>query len=380
MESLYDRVFDNIIERKKRIDEGKINSIASPFKRFRSEFLGIEQKKMYLVSSYTKSSKTQFSLFTFVFTPLLYAYEHREQIRVKFLFFPLEETKEDIMERFIVFLLYKLSNGKIQISRTQLNSTEADDKIGDEVLEMMQTLEFKSYVEFFEQCSIFSDTTNPTGIYMECKSYAEEHGEVHTKMKEYKDEFNQMQQVKSFDWYESADKDEYRIIFIDHLALLSTERNMNLKQTMDKMGEYCVILRNRYGFSPVIIQQQSSEGESLDAIKMNKLRPTVANLGDSKYSGRNTDVFLGLFAPIRFDLREYFGYDITKMKDNIRFLEVVLNRGGQMGGLTALYFDGKINDFKELPKPDDPKIKDFYSWLEKKREREAEKRKRKNNN
>jgi hypothetical protein len=46
-------------------------------------------------------------------------------------------------------------------------------------------------------------------------------------------------------------------------------------------------LRNRYGFSPVVIQQQAFQGENLDAIKENKVTPTIANLGDSKYTSRD---------------------------------------------------------------------------------------------
>ena len=38
------------------------------------------------------------------------------------------------------------------------------------------------------------------------------------------------------------------------------------------------------------------------------------------------NIVLGLFSPFKFSLREYEGYDITKFRDNIRFLEVLVNR------------------------------------------------------
>ena len=80
------------------------------------------------------------------------------------------------------------------------------------------------------------------------------------------------------------------------------------------------------------------------------------------------NVFLGLFSPVKFDLNSYFGYDISKFKDNIRFLEVILNRGGTMGGLTALYFNGAVCDFQQLPLPTDKdKINKWYDFLDKKR-------------
>ena len=81
------RIKNNIVERRERLYSNKVNSIPSPFARFRNDFLGIEQKKEYLISSFTKGSKTQFTSFVFVFTPLFFAYEHRDQIRVKFFFY-----------------------------------------------------------------------------------------------------------------------------------------------------------------------------------------------------------------------------------------------------------------------------------------------------
>jgi len=65
------------------------------------------------------------------------------------------------------------------------------------------------------------------------------------------------------------------------------------------------------------------------------------------------NIVLGLFSPFRFGLTEYFDYDITRLKDHIRFLEVIVNRDGEMGGLLPLWFDGAVCDFKELPKSND---------------------------
>jgi hypothetical protein len=129
---------------------------------------------------------------------------------------------------------------------------------------------------------------------------------------------------------------------------------MSLKQSIDKLSEYCAkYLRNRYHYSPIIIQQQAFDSESNDAFKIGKVRPSVAGLGDSKYTSRDAKIVLGLFSPFRFGLTEYFDYDITRLKDHIRFLEVIVNRDGEMGGLLPLWFDGAVCDFRELPKSND---------------------------
>ena len=74
---------------------------------------------------------------------------------------------------------------------------------------------------------------------------------------------------------------------------------------------------------------------------------------------------LGLFSPFRFALKEYEGYDISKFKDNIRFLEMIVNRDGEMGGLCPLFFDGAVCQFEELPRPEDRSgLQQVYNYIE----------------
>lgn len=370
--SLKDRVLGNLKRRKEKLLNGGINSIPSPFVRFSDDFIGVEQGKYYVVTSTTKGAKTQFASFVFVFQTILYAYHHPEQLRLKIFYYPLEETPEDIMTRFMSFLLYNLSGGKIRIAPVDLLSTKNDKPVDDSLLELLDSGEYAKIINFFEEHVIFSASTNPTGVFVECKEYAEEHGTVYKKKQKVKDEFTgETKEIDAFDHYEQDDPDEYRIIFYDHVSLTSTEKGIvTLKQGIDKLSENLVKLRNRYRYIPVVIQQQAFAGESLDAFKENKLRPTIANLADSKYPSRDANVVLGLFSPFKYELPEYQHYDITKLKDNVRFLEVLVNRGGSPGGLVALYFDGAVNYFNELPRPEEKEaLKQIYDFLIESRKR-----------
>jgi len=110
-------------------------------------------------------------------------------------------------------------------------------------------------------------------------------------------------------------------------------------------------LRNKYNYIPVVVQQQSTEISNLEAFKANKIRPTVASLSDSKYTGKDANVMLGLSNPYAFEMNSYAGYDLTRLKGNARFLEVVINRDGESNGMIGLYFDGAVNYYEELPPP-----------------------------
>ncbi len=362
--SLRERVVANLEERRQRILDGQLNCIPSPFKRFSEDFIGIEQSCYYTITSFTKGGKSQFTSYTFIYKPLMFCYFTKADVDLKILYFPLEETPERIMQRFISWLLFDFSKGKIRVSPRELRSTTSP--VSEEVLEVINSDEFQDMLEYFESHIIFpEEAANPTGIYKYCKNYAEEHGTVYTKIGKYKDEFGVVQERQVFDRYEQDNPNEYRLIIIDTINLIDTERGMTLKQSMDKLSEYCAkYLRNRYNYSPIIIQQQSFDQEGNEAFKMGRVRPSVAGLGDSKYTSRDTNVVLGLFSPFRFALKEYEGYDISKFKDNIRFLEMIVNRDGEMGGLCPLFFDGAVCQFEELPRPESKgEIAKVYDYL-----------------
>lgn len=255
--NLINRVLKCLEERRKKVINGGINSIPSSFIRFREDFLGVEQGKYYDITGSTKSAKTQLASFLFIYNTLLYAYYNPNKVRVKIFYYPLEETPEDIMLRFMSYLLYILSGYKIRISPTDLKSTKEDKILDETIIELLKKDEYLDILKFFEDNVIFSTSTNPTGVYNECKKYAENNGIVHTKKQTIKGELGEISTIDAFDWYEPNDPDEYKIIFYDHVSLINTERGMTLKQSIDKLSEYCVILRNRYNFSPVIVQQQA---------------------------------------------------------------------------------------------------------------------------
>ena len=144
------------------------------------------------------------------------------------------------------------------------------------------------------------------------------------------------------------------LIFIDHISCCTSERGFTLKQSIDKIVDYCVGFRNTYKVSTLIIQQQNTQGESAQNIKINKIRPSKEGLADSTYTGNYCNILFGLFSTVKYDIENYMGYQIkgpTSFGDNIRFLECVLNRdgAGSAGELLPLFFDGAITWYHALP-------------------------------
>lgn len=161
--SLIDRVLLNLKKRREVILSGGINCIPSPFKNFRRDFPGIEQGKYYLVSAISKGGKSQLANYLFVYTPVLYAYNNPDKLRLQIFYFPLEETPEKITMRFMCYLLYTLSGGKIRLSTFQLGSIDEDNVLDEDVLNLLNSIEYKSILSFFEEHVHFISERNPTG-------------------------------------------------------------------------------------------------------------------------------------------------------------------------------------------------------------------------
>lgn len=56
MGNLINSVLNNIKERRMNIINGNINSIPSPFKRFKNDFIGIEQSQYVVITAPTKGN------------------------------------------------------------------------------------------------------------------------------------------------------------------------------------------------------------------------------------------------------------------------------------------------------------------------------------
>ena len=284
-QGLVARTLEYLEQRRQTLLEGGINSIPSPFKRFNEDFIGFEQKAYYLFSSFTKGGKTQFTL-SLLFDALEYAFNNPDKVSLKIFYIILEETDEGMTQRYISYLLNRLSG--IRISPRDLRSTKGDKPLDESILELLQDKQYQDRLAFFERVFEFSTVSNPTGIYKLGKQYAEENGIVHYKKTKYKDEFGVTKETDSFDWYEPNNPKEYRFMVIDHLSLCDPERGMTQKEAMDKISEYMAKhLRNRYGFTIIVIQQQSAESESNDSFKLGRIRPSVRGLSDSKYTARD---------------------------------------------------------------------------------------------
>lgn len=365
--STFQEVMNNLRVRKERVEKGLYNCVPFPFYRFRSWVPGIEKKKYIVVTANQKVGKSKFCDYLFIYEPLFFMLEHPE-IRIKILYFTLEMSPEEKYNEFLCHLLFRLDG--IEISPTELKSTDRDHPVSDKILELLETERYQMYIKAFESMVIYiDDQRNPTGINKYCRDYALTHGHLNFKKEMRKDKLtDEMKEVEVIDPinpYTPDDPEEYVIVIVDNASNLTNESGMKKMETIDKMSKYGITLRNQLGFIFVLIQHQAQAQEGIENQKLNKLKPSSDGLADCKTTTRDANMVIGLYSPFKYGLKEYEGYDITKFRNNIRFMEVIEDRDyGANGQICPLYFDGAVSSFYELPRPDDKEgLQRVYNYM-----------------
>lgn len=373
----FSKVFKDLVERKERAESGKYNCIPFPFPRFRSLVPGIERGRYVCITASAKIGKSKFCDFMFVYEPLFFAIDN-PQFRFKVIYFTLEVNAETKYLEFLSHLLYRLDN--IVVSPVDLRSVNNEKPISQNVLDLLNTEKYQKYIKFYEEHIEYIDTiANPTGINKYCRDYAEKNGKFnHIPYKttnEVTGEEETRMKLDPDNPYTPNDEEEYRIVIIDNAANLTTEKGLTMRETIDKMSKYCITLRNQLNYIMVLVQHQSLAAESLDAMKMDAMKPSAANLGDAKTVVRDINMLIGLYSPFKHNKKEFSGYDITKLKNYSRFMEIIDDRDyGANNNICPLFFNGASSFWAELPRPEDTQaLNAVYSYIDSLEQKRREK-------
>ena len=83
----------------------------------------------------------------------------------------------------------------------------------------------------------------------------------------------------------------------------------------------------------------------------------------SSASTQASEVVIAIFHPFREKLSKCEGYDIKKLTDSIRILQLLKNRNGKSDKNVGVNFFGSVGVWKELPKPEEINDYEPYTYL-----------------
>lgn len=301
---------------------------------------GVQKGKIIAVAGASKSGKSTFVDYAFVIQMYLDSLLNNIPLEIIYYSFEIDRvSKEFDFATYFLFHDYGIENvilnegvkytlrenimTTIPLSSDYLRGRLQDDdgniiKVKDSIKQALITVYQNRIIPLFGEYSVsgklinqglikfITNQDNPTGIYKGLLNHANENGVF------IKHPINHR-----LEGYVSNNKDLYTIVIVDHVRKVHLEQGFQMKQAVDKLSEYMVILRNlcNYTFVPIIHTNRNGlDTESLKYAK-DELYPTSENLKDSGNIAEDCNYLFTIFSPNdeKYRLQTHFG---LKIKDN----------------------------------------------------------------
>lgn len=378
------------IDELKRLKEDKEKGIFSGiplwegFPTLASSIPTIDKGQVILNAAASGIGKSMITRHKDIIVPWLYVKSHPElKIDLKFVIFLLEDDKNRFTDYIISELLYL--KYRVAISPKRLRSS-FKDPLSDDIMKKIESIQ-PAIDDLLDKCDIQDSLYNSYGIYKYCRLKSEEwgdhyytdllgNGDVITKS-QYNDleklddryKHSTLQEIiikynldpakyKDF-WkyshYTPHNPNQHVICIVDNINCMVPDKfEGSLKEAMDNfMYNYArKNIAKHWNWTVVAVQQNvgGAEEQSFtfkgDSI-IEKLTPSLNQLGDSKLTQRACHLIYGLFDPSRYGIDEFMGYNINRLKDSVRFLFVLKNNDGVSNIVVPLFFIGESSYFKE---------------------------------
>jgi hypothetical protein len=218
--------------------QGKYQGLKNGFDRINRYIFGIQRACYYLIGGLSGSAKT--TLLDFMIINAIQD-ANSKNIPINVFYYSLE-IDEVTKKCNWLSVLISLPPEKIK-GLGDFRLTEEEQKIVN--------AEIKDLDLIWNKINWIWESTNPTGIYKNMWNHMSTRGEF--TYEDYVDE-NDVKK-KRISKFTPSNPDEYNIIVGDHLALLHMERGFTLKENLDKMSNYSVVLRNTFGVTSIWLQQ-----------------------------------------------------------------------------------------------------------------------------
>jgi hypothetical protein len=334
------------------VDQGRLGGnegLYNCFDSFNDYLCNTQRGTYYAVGGMPGSGKSAFVDDNFILSPYMFYKKRDGKVKVKWFYYSFEIS---YMAKRAKWTAYKLfTDYGLTVDSSFILSKGSKNRISQEVYD--KVVEVDQYMdELFDHITFIQDPENPTGVRNTVAKFAEQNGTVHTENYTHPDGSIGKRRTG----YTPKDPELYVQVIVDHVGLTKKERGYDTKQNIDKLSEYMIEIRNMYNYTPILVCQFNKGLSGIERLKLAHsgkvdLAPILEDFKDTGNIGQDCNVALGVFNPVKFDLQEYAGYDITKMPNSFRSIHLMKNRDGQEYVVKAMHFAGGRGKLVELPRP-----------------------------
>ena len=321
--------------------QGRLQGYSMGLSKIESIMDGVTRRTMTILASGTGQGKSSFILYAYVYRPLM---EHIDDDNFYVSYFSLEMPATVIFGKLLSTYIFEKYHKRLSI--TEILSRKKGYILNDENYEIVKDCtEWLNKIE--KKIHIYDKSLNADKLYAILMKKLEE--------------FGRFEETESRKIYKPNNPDLLYEVVIDHVGLLRPSNGHNKKGEIDTTVAYLVTLRNMCGISPTLIQQINREQSNIERFKAGR---TGIQLSDLKETGDTTDaaeVVIALYGPNRDKLNTYRGYDVKTLGDHIRMVQILKTRFGTADIEVAVNYHGDVNEWCELPLPNE--IYDYEKYL-----------------
>lgn len=206
--------------------------------------------------------------------------------------------------------------------------------------------------ELEEHCEIIDKPVTAKGLYAVCKEWSKKFGT-------YQETETDSEYVKVN--YIPNNPQQYLIVCVDHIKLLSISSGHTSKQEIDEACDYLIHFRNKCNFTINIVQQLNRNFKSMERRTSSNSLLGLEDLSDSSGPAQAAETVIGIYHPFREKVSRCEGYDIRQLGDLARLIMILKNRFGIADKAVMTSFFGAVGIWRELPLPQE--IHDYTPYV-----------------
>jgi len=306
----------------KEVDNGLIGrngAIPFPVAKL-DDYLEVSKNTNYLLVADTGGGKSTFAQDLILNTLDWYAINKSDDIKLSIIYFGMERKMYMYSAKWVSRMIFLNTGILIPVKKILGRKRTWSQELQKSVVDRLTKEEYemvKFYAQIFDEWEkddtfiAIEGTHNPTGISVYLEQFAKKHGKI----------IPRKEGILEKGKYEPTHPNHIVLIVTDYVGVLDPEKDETgvKKQRLDKYSMTMRKARDHYGFSPVNIQQLSRQVSSSDRLKLNDLKPKLADIADTSELARDADVVIAIFEPFRYvtsDIKtDLLGYELNKLRD-----------------------------------------------------------------
>ena len=338
-------IVESLLESIERGKQGLNVGLSTGLPIFDSLSFGVQRRWLTVWAGDSGSGKSSLVLYSQIYQPFQQHCENPD-IDLHFLIFSFEMSAEVLLAKLLSIYLYETYNKILSYGKI-LSLTEP---LTDEEFDLIKKA--TPWLEKFESlCEVIDKPVPAKGLYAICKEWSKSFGT-------YQEITTDAGYVKEN--YIPNNPEQYLIVVVDHIKLLSVSSGHTSKQEIDEACDYLISLRNKCNFTVNIVQQFNRNFKSMDRRNSENFLPSLEDLSDSSGPAQSAETVIAIYYPYREKRSRCEGYDIRQLKDRGRMPLILKNRFGVADKMVMTSFFGEVGIWKELPPPQD--INDYEKY------------------